>query len=39
MITLTFMISSLIVVFAIDTRQKRRRFLEESQQKWQNTSL
>jgi hypothetical protein len=38
MIALTFMILSLIVVFAIDTRQKRRRFLEESKQKWQNTS-
>ncbi len=38
MIVLTFMILSLIVVFAIDTRQKRRRFLEESKQEWQNTS-
>jgi hypothetical protein len=39
MIALTFMILSLIVVLAIDTYQKRRRFLDESKQKWQNTSL
>jgi hypothetical protein len=38
MLILTFMILGLIVVFAIDTRQKRRRFLDESKQKWQNTS-
>jgi hypothetical protein len=29
MIVLTFMILSLIVVFAIDTRQKRRRYLTD----------
>jgi hypothetical protein len=29
MIVLIFMILSLIVVFAIDTRQKRRRYLTE----------
>jgi hypothetical protein len=39
MIALTFMILSLLIVFAIDTHQKRRRFLAESKQKWQNTSL
>ena len=38
MIALTFMILSLIVVFAIDTRQKRHRFLEKGKQEWQNTS-
>jgi hypothetical protein len=38
MIVLSLMILSLIVVFAIDTRQKRRKFLEERQPKWQNTS-
>jgi hypothetical protein len=39
MLILTFIILGLIVVFAIDTRQKRRRFLEESKHTWQNTSL
>jgi hypothetical protein len=29
MLVLTFMILSLIVVFTIDTRQKRRRYLTE----------
>jgi hypothetical protein len=38
MIALTFLILSLIVIFALDTRQKRRRFLAENKQKWQNTS-
>ena len=38
MIALTFMILSLIAVFAIDIRQKRREFLDESKRKWQNTS-
>jgi hypothetical protein len=32
MIALTLMILSLMVVFAIDTRQKRRRFLAESKE-------
>lgn len=32
MIALTCMLLSLFVVFAIDLRQKRRRFLEESKQ-------
>ncbi len=30
MVVLTFILVSLIVIFAIDTRQKRRRFLDES---------
>ena len=39
MIVLTFMILCLIVVFAIDTRQKRRRFLDESKQKRDESSF
>ena len=39
MVVLTLMVLSLIAVLAIDTRQKRRRFLEESEQEWQNTPL
>lgn len=37
MAVLTLMILSLIVILAIDVRQKRRKYLNESQQKWQNT--
>lgn len=29
MIILTFLVASLIIVFAIDTHQKRHRFLDE----------
>lgn len=38
MFALTLMILSLLVIFAVDTRHKRRKFLEDNQQKWQNTS-